>query len=158
MFDKLEDVEKKYEVLCHQLQNPSVAADQVKFQKLMKEQAELEKVVSLYRRYKKIKQTIEETKQMLSDEKDEELRELAKEELLGAESSMGEIKQALKIALIPKDPKDDKNIILEIRAGAGGDEASLFAEELFMAYTHYTGGLGFKTEEALLFSRQCGGS
>lgn len=146
MFDKLGEVEKKYESLCHRLQNPDVAADQNKFRQLMKEQAELEKVVKIYRQYKKLIQTIEDNKELIATEKDEEMREMAREELNEAESQIGDVEQLLKITLLPKDPNDDKNIILEVRSGAGGDEASLFAEELFTAYTHYASGLGFKTE------------
>ena len=158
MFDKLDDVEKKYESLNHQLQNPEVTGDQNKFRQLMKEQAELEKVVRVYREYKDLMKTITDNKQMLAEEKDEELREMAKEELDEAESKLGDVEQALKISLLPKDPNDDKNIILEIRAGAGGDEASLFAEELFTAYKHYSGDLGFKTELLSFSSGNVGGA
>ncbi len=146
MFDKLGDVEKKYESLCHQLQRPDVANNQTQFRQLMKEQADLEKIVNIYRAYKNLEKTIIDNKQMLSDEKDPELREMAKDELTMAEEQIQSVEKELKLALLPKDPNDDKNIILEIRAGAGGDEASLFAEELFDAYKHYTGDLGFKTE------------
>ena len=158
MFEKLGEVEKKYESLCHQLQNPGIANDQNKFRQLMKEQADLEKVVIIYRQYKKLKQTIEDNKQMLSEEKDEELREMAKEELSEAESMIGQVEQDLKICLLPKDPNDEKNIILEIRAGAGGDEASLFAEELFTAYTHYASSLKFKTELLAFSAGNVGGA
>ncbi len=146
MFDKLGDVEKKYESLCHQLQKPDVANNQNQFRQLMKEQSELEKIVTIYREYKNLEKTISDNKQMLVEEKDPELREMAKEELSQAEELISEVEKKLKLALLPKDPNDDKNIILEIRAGAGGDEASLFAEELFDAYKHYTTDLGFKSE------------
>ncbi len=158
MFDKLGEVEKKYESLCHQLQNPDVANDQKKFRQLMQEQAELEKVVKVYRQYKQLKKTIADNKQMLVEEKDEELREMAKEELSEAESSIVEIEEKLQIALLPKDPNDDKNIILEIRAGAGGDEASLFAEELFTAYGHFASSLGFKSELLSFSAGNVGGA
>lgn len=158
MFGKLDDVEKKYEELCHRLQAPDVAGDQNKFRQLMKEQADLEKVVTIYRKYKNLKKTIEDNKQMLSEEKDEELRAMAKEELDEAETLIVGIEEELQIALLPKDPNDDKNIILEIRAGAGGDEASLFAEELFTAYKHYSGDLGFKTELLSFSSGNVGGA
>lgn len=158
MFEKLGEVEKKYESLCHQLQNPDVANDQNKFRQLMKEQAELEKVVKVYRQFKTLKKTIADNKELLSEEKDEELRELAKEELAEAEEAIDEVEQKLKISLLPKDPNDDKNIILEIRAGAGGDEASLFAEELFTAYSHYASSLGFKTELLSFSAGNVGGA
>ncbi len=146
MFDKLGEVEKKYESLCHQLQNPDVANDQNKFRQLMKEQADLEKVVKVYREYKSLQKTIKDSKDLIAEESNEELREMAREELHEAESQIEDITHKLKLSLLPKDPNDDKNIILEIRAGAGGDEASLFAEELYTAYSHYSSGLGFKTE------------
>ncbi len=158
MFDKLGEVEKKYESLCHQLQNPDVASDQTKFRKLMQEQAELEKVVKVYRQYKQLQQTIKDNKQMIAEEKDEELRDMAREELSAAESQIEEVEQKLKISLLPKDPNDDKNIILEIRAGAGGDEASLFAEELFTAYSHFASGLGFKAELLSFSAGNVGGA
>lgn len=158
MFDKLGDVEKKYEALCHQLQNPNVTGDQNKFRKLMKEQSELEKVVRIYREYKQLKSAIEGSKQILADEKDEELRQMAKEEIAESEDQLVDIERQLKLSLLPKDPNDDKNIILEIRAGAGGDEASLFAEELFNAYTHFAGNAGFKTELLSISHGNVGGA
>lgn len=158
MFGKLDDVEKKYESICHQLQNPDVVGDQNKFRKMMKEQADLEKVVRVYREYKKLQKVIKDNKTMLAEEKDEELREMAKEEIDQAEASLIDIEQELKISLLPKDPNDEKNIILEIRAGAGGDEASLFAEELYTAYSHYSGDLGFKTEILSFSSGNVGGA
>lgn len=158
MFEKLGEVEKKYESLCHQLQNPDIAGNQDKFRQLMKEQAELEKVVKVYRRYKDLKKTIDESKQMIANESDPELRDMAREELSGAESEIGGVEQELKICLIPKDPNDDKNIILEVRAGAGGDEASLFAEELYTAYSHYASSKGFKTELLSFSAGNVGGA
>ena len=158
MFDKLGEVEKKYESLCHQLQNPDVAGDQNKFRQLMKEQADLEKVVKTYRSYKALVQTIADSKQMLVDESDEELRQMAKEELSEAEAAITDVEHELKLSLLPKDPNDDKNIILEIRAGAGGDEASLFAEELFTAYGHFSSSLGFKTELMSFSAGNVGGA
>lgn len=157
MFDKLGEVEKKFESICHQLQNPDVANDQKKFRNLMKEQADLEKIVLSYRQYKKLQQAIEGAKSILSNEKDEEMRTMAKEELSESEVALIEVEKQLKLSLLPKDPNDEKNIILEIRAGAGGDEASLFAEELFTAYTHYNSSLGFKTELLSYSSGNVGG-
>ncbi len=146
MFEKLDEIEKKYESLCHQLQNPEIIGDQYKLRQLMKKHSELKKIVTVFRQYKKLHQIIEDNKQFLVEEEDEELKALAREELNEAESSIFKVEQELKISLLPKDPNDQKNIILEIRPGAGGDEASLFAEQLFTAYTHYTSDLGFKIE------------
>lgn len=137
MFKKLDEVEVRYNQVNQQLQRPDVADDQKAYRELMKELAELEKVVSIYSEFKKVRTEIESQKELLDSEKDEELRELIKEELPGLEEQMVSMEQELKIALLPKDPNDEKNIILEIRAGAGGDEASLFAEELFRAYSIY---------------------
>ncbi len=145
MFSKLDEVENRYNSVQQQLQRPDVAEDQNEFRKLMKELADLEKVVSVYRHYKNICQEIEDNKQLIAEEPDEELRAMAKEELPALEDEKIQLEEQLKIALLPKDPNDDKNIILEIRAGAGGDEASLFAEELFRAYTLYGSSKGWKT-------------
>ncbi|MCB0377505.1 MAG: peptide chain release factor 1 [Bdellovibrionales bacterium] len=157
MFEKLNDVEKKFESILHQLQNPDVINDQNKFRALMKEQAELEKVVKIFRHYKMLQKTIADSKTLLAEEKDPEMRDMAKEELDEAEREMVDIEQELKIAMLPKDPNDDKNVILEIRAGAGGDEAGLFAEELFSAYTHFAADLGFKVEILSISPGNAGG-
>lgn len=124
----------------------------------MKEQSELEKVVRIYREYKSLKKAIEDSKQILADEKDEDLRQMAREEISESETNLVDIEQQLKLSLIPKDPNDEKNIILEIRAGAGGDEASLFAEELFNAYTHFASSCGFKTELLSISHGNVGGA
>lgn len=146
MFKKLDAVEKKYEQINLQLQNPSVTEDQTRYRSLMKELAEMERVVEPYRRYKKNLEELEENKEMLLTEKDEEVRSMAKEEIQLLEKSKGELEQELKILLLPKDPNDGKNIILEIRAGAGGDESSLFVEELLRSYTHFASSQGWKIE------------
>jgi peptide chain release factor 1 len=158
MFDKLGEVEKKYESICHQLQNPDVANNQNKFRQLMREQSELEKIVVGFREYKKLQQAIEGAKSLIANEKDEEMRDLAREELADSQARIQVVEQELKISLLPKDPNDDKNIILEIRAGAGGDEASLFAEELFTAYSHYASSLGFKAELLAYSAGNVGGA
>lgn len=158
MFDKLDDVVKKYESIHHQLQRPDIASNQNQFRQLMKEQSELERVVTIYRDYRRLEKLIADNKQMLMDEKDPELREMAKEELSEAEEQILQVTDQLKLCLLPKDPNDEKNIILEIRAGAGGDEASLFAEELFDAYKHYTTDLGFKTELLTYTAGNVGGA
>ena len=137
MFDKLEDLLQRYEELQNELSDPSVVNDQARFRKLMKEQNDLADIVAEYKRYKQTKQDIEDSLLMLDEESDEEMRELAKEELAEAKERLEECEQNLKILLIPKDPNDDKNVIVEIRAGAGGDEAALFAAELYRMYAKY---------------------
>jgi len=157
MFDKLEDVEKKYEALCHQLQNPAVISDQNKFRELMQEQSDLEKIVVIYRRYKSLTKAIEDSKELLNEEKDEEMRSMVKEELDSASSEIEEVQEKLKVALLPTDPNDNKNIILEVRAGAGGDEAALFSEELFSAYSHFSSGQKWKVELLAISAGNAGG-
>ena len=138
MFDKLEDLLQRYEELQNELNDPNVVNDQARFRKLMKEQNDLADVVAEYKRYKQTKQDIDDSLLMLEEESDEEMRELAKEELAEAKERLEECEQNLKILLIPKDPNDDKNVIVEIRAGAGGDEAALFAAELYRMYAKYS--------------------
>lgn len=137
MFDKLEDTERRFEELQAELSEPTVTNDTVRFRKLMKEQNDLSEVVNVYHEYKQAKQNIEDSLTMLDTESDEELRELAKEELAQGKLDVERLEQQLKILLLPKDPNDEKNVIVEIRAGAGGDEAALFAAELFRMYQKY---------------------
>ncbi len=137
MFDKLEDTERRFEELQAELSEPTVTNDTARFRRLMKEQNDLGEVVGAYREYKQAKQNIEDSLAMLEDESDEELRELAKEELAQGKADVESLEQKLKILLLPKDPNDEKNVIVEIRAGAGGDEAALFAAELFRMYSKY---------------------
>ncbi len=137
MFDKLEDLLIRLEEILSELQEPDVANDQNRFRRLMKEQNDLTPIVEAYKEYKQCKQTIEDSLQMLEEESDEELRELAKEELSAAKARVEELEHELKILLLPKDPNDDKNVVVEIRAGAGGDEAALFAAEIYRMYLHY---------------------
>lgn len=146
MFDRLDDILVHYEELMQELNNPSVAEDQNRFRKLMKEQADLADLVETYTQYKKAKQTVEDSLALLEEESDEEMREMAKEELSDAKKQIEALEQELKILLLPKDPNDDKNIILEIRAGAGGDEAALFASELYRMYVNYAEGHHWKVE------------
>ena len=134
MFDKLELVENRYEELTQMISDPEVIANQSEWQKLMKEHASIEEVVFKYREYKKVKQNMEEAKEMMQDP---EMKELAETEFYEAKEMIPKIEEELKILLIPKDPDDDKNIICEIRAGAGGEEAALFAGTLFRMYTMY---------------------
>jgi peptide chain release factor 1 len=146
MFSKLDEVESRYEQVNLTLQRPDIANNQTEYRALMKELSDLEKVVKSYRLYKQKKIDLQGSKEMLTNEQDADLREMAREEVKALESEIESLEQDLKIALLPKDPNDDKNIILEIRAGAGGDEASLFAEELFRAYAHYASKQGWKAE------------
>ena len=146
MFDRLDDILIHYEELMLELNSPAVAEDQNRFRKLMKEQADLAPIVEAYKQYKKSKQDIEDSIALLEEENDEEMRELAKEELSDARKRVEELEQQLKILLLPKDPNDDKNIILEIRAGAGGDEAALFAAELYRMYVNYAESHHWKVE------------
>ncbi len=146
MFDKLEDLLQRYEELQNELSDPNVVNDQMRFRKLMKEQNDLADIVAEYKRYKQTKQDIEDSILLLNEESDEELRELAKEELAEAKNRLEECEQNLKLLLIPKDPNDDKNVIVEIRAGAGGDEAALFAAELYRMYAKYAEAFRWKID------------
>ena len=146
MFDRLEDILIHFEELMNELASPGVTEDAKRFQRLMKEQADLTPIVEAYKAYKKTKQDMEDSRLMLEEESDEELRELAKEELAEAKKRIEELEYSLKVLLLPKDPNDDKNIILEIRAGAGGDEAALFAAELYRMYVNYADSQRWKVE------------
>lgn len=146
MFKKLDDVELKFEEINHQLQNPEVALDQTRYRALMKELADLQPIITTYRKFKSVRKQIADNKTLLENESDEDLRKLAKEDLANLEKELESLEYELKLLLLPKDPNDDKNIIIEIRGGAGGDEAALFADELFTAYTHYAHKQGWKVE------------
>ncbi len=137
MFDKLEDLLMRFEEILNLLNDPSVIAEQGRFQKLMREQGSLQPIVDTYKEYKKNKETEEESLMMLDEESDEEMREMLKDELAQARKNIEELEKKLKILLLPKDPNDDKNVIVEIRAGAGGDEAALFAAEIYRMYVHF---------------------
>ena len=134
MFDKLEEVEKRYEELTKMISNPEVIANQTEWQQLMKEHSSMQDIVAKYREYKKTQQQMDEAKEMMDDK---ELKELAEAEYYEAKDMLPKIEEELKILLIPTDPNDDKNIICEIRAGAGGEEAALFAGTLFRMYSMY---------------------
>ncbi len=135
MFQKLEDVEKRYEDLTQKISDPEVIAQNKEWQKMMKEHSDLTPIVEKYREYKKLEQSIKDNEEMLSDP---ELKELAQEEIKFAKEKLPQIEEEIKILLIPKDPDDDKNTICEIRAGTGGEEAALFAGELFRMYSMYS--------------------
>ena len=137
MFDKLEDLLHRFEEVLNELSEPDVANDQDRFRRLMKEQNDLTPIVDAYKEYKYAKQTIEESLMMLEEESDAEMREMLKEELSGAKDDVEELEHRLKILLLPKDPNDEKNVIVEIRAGAGGDEAALFAADIFRMYSKF---------------------
>ena len=138
MFDKLEDLLIRFQEILDELNEPSVVNDQVRFRKLMKEQTDIGEIVEKYKEYKETKVSIEDSLVMLNEESDEEMRELAKEELNECKARVVQIEEELKILLLPKDPNDEKNVIVEIRGGAGGDEAALFAAELFRMYSRYS--------------------
>ncbi len=146
MFDKLIEVESRYEQVNLELQNPEVTQDQKRYRGLMKELADLQPVVLAFRRFRSVEQQIRDNKTILENESDDDLRQLAKEDLNQLTDEHERLSSEIKLLLLPKDPNDDKNIILEIRSGAGGDEASLFASELFTAYTHYANSQGWKVD------------
>src|SRR4030043_569156 len=165
MLEKLEEVERRYETLSHLLSQPEVINNQAELQKVAREYSELVKVVDLYRRLKKLEEEIKENRQLLAGDEDEEMKGLAKEELNRLLEEKEKVEENLRMALLPKDPNDEKNILLEIRAGTGGEEAGLFAGDLFRMYSkfaekqgwrmeilnrHYTGVGGFKEIIALI--------
>ncbi len=137
MLNKLKVLEDKYKELSQKVSDPEIISDQPTWQKLMKENSELEPIVMKYREYREVTNVINESKEILENESDEDLRELAKMELSEAESQIEGIENELKILLVPKDPNDEKNVIVEIRGGAGGDEAALFAGDLLRMYSRY---------------------
>ena len=146
MFDRLDDILIKYEDIQAELSSPDVTNDQNRFRKLMKEQNDLTPLVETYKAYKSCKNDIDDSLELLDEESDEELKELAKEELAISKEKLTKLEAELKILLLPKDPNDDKDVVVEIRAGAGGDEATLFAAELFRMYSHYVESRRWKIE------------
>lgn len=146
MFDKLDDLLIRYEEIMSELGEPDTANDQDRFRRLMKESSDLAPIVEAYNEYKKSKQNISDSLEMLEGESDDEMREMLKEELASSKERLTQLEDKLKILLLPKDPNDDKNVIVEIRAGAGGDEAALFAAEIYRMYVHYAEGRGWKVE------------
>lgn len=157
MFDKLEDILARYESVLELLSDPDILNDQEKYTALMKEQSELGPIADKYKEYLAAKQAIEDSLLMLEEEKDEEMRELAKEELNDSKASVERIEDELKILLLPKDPNDDKNVVVELRAGAGGDESALFAAEVFRMYQKYADRMRWKTELISLNENGIGG-
>ncbi|HEV8129622.1 MAG TPA: peptide chain release factor 1 [Acidobacteriota bacterium] len=146
MFERLEEIQRRYEDLSHQLGDPTVISDPEKYQKLAKTHGELQEIVDKYRQYKNIDQGIRETREMIVHDSDSELLALAKEEMTSLENQREKCVEELKELLVPRDPNDSKNVILEIRAGTGGDEATLFASEMFRMYTRYAEREGWKVE------------
>ena len=134
MFDNLEELEKKFEELNNKIMDPAIISDREQYGKIMKEHSDLEPIVAKYREYKSVQKNLEESKELMNDP---EMKDLAEAEMLEAKEKIPQLEEELKILLIPKDPDDDKNVICEIRAGAGGDEAALFAGELFRMYSMY---------------------
>ncbi len=146
MFDKLEAMARRYEDITMELGEPDVAADQNRFRSLMKEQSDILPILEEYHKYRNCKETIADSEELLNSESDEDMKEMLKEELAAAKEELPEIEQKLKILMLPKDPNDDKNVIVEIRAGAGGDEAALFAADMYRVYTRYADRMGWRVE------------
>ena len=146
MYEKLDTVLLRYEDISRELASPEAVSDQARFRSLMKEQSDLTPLVETYREYKAVLENVEESRQILEEESDEEMRELAREELSDGKKRLEDLENQIRILLIPKDPNDEKNVIFEIRAGAGGDEAALFAAEVYRMYVHYAEGRGWKVE------------
>lgn len=146
MFDKLDHLETKYKELTEALSSPEIISDSAKYQKTAKAHAEISELYEKYREYKDVKRALEESREMLTAESDPELRDYAQQEITQLEERLPRLEEELKLLLVPKDPNDDRNVILEIRAGTGGDEASLFAAELFRLYTRYAESQRWKVE------------
>jgi len=146
MFDKLEELVEKYNEIMKALSDPDVVNDQDRYRKLMKDQSDIAPVVEKYNEYKQAKQDVADSLEIIDMESDEEMKEMAREELSEAKKHVESCEKELKILLLPKDPNDDKNVVVEIRAGAGGDEAALFAGELFRMYQHYAESQRWKIE------------
>src|ERR1041385_4482827 len=146
MFERLNQIEAKYDELTKALSSPEVINDSSRYQKTAKAHSELAPIVEKYREYKDLKRGIAESKAMLTDEKDVEMRAYAQEELDKLEQRLAQVEQELKVLLVPKDPNDEKNVVLEIRAGTGGDEATLFAAEMFRMYSRYAESQRWKVE------------
>lgn len=157
MLERLNFIENKYEELSIKISDPTVMADQKEWQKLCKEHAELEILVTKYREYKKAQEDLESAKEMLKDETDKDMREMAQEEIKELTATIEETENELKILLLPKDPNDDKNVFVEIRGGAGGDEAALFAANLTRMYTRYAERKGWKIETISINATDIGG-
>ena len=157
MFEKIDIFDKRYSELTQRLYEPSVAADPDEYHKIMKEIKSIEEIVMTYRKYKKAEQTVSESLEILNENADDELKEIAQAELDEAKQSIEEISEKLKILLLPKDPNDERNVIIEIRGGAGGAESALFSAVLFRMYTMYAEKQGYKTEVINASETELGG-
>ncbi|WP_163655053.1 peptide chain release factor 1 [Listeria sp. PSOL-1] len=146
MYDRLQAVENRYEELNELLSDPDIVSDAKKLRDLSKEQSGITETVEAYRHYKEVTSQLEETKELLSEKLDDEMREMAKEELAGLQTEKTVLEEKMNLLLVPKDPNDDKNVIMEIRGAAGGDEAALFAGDLFRMYSRYAENRGWKVE------------
>jgi peptide chain release factor 1 len=146
VFERLEQIESRYEELTHALASSEVISDSSKYQRTAKAHSEIAPIVEKYREYKDLKKGIAESKAVLAEEKDPEMRAYAQEELSKLEARVGGVEEELKVLLLPKDPNDEKDVVLEIRAGTGGDEATLFAAEMFRMYTRFAETQGWKVE------------
>jgi peptide chain release factor 1 len=146
MWDKLEQIDNQYQEIDRQMADPAIASDPKALHKLAQEKASIDEVVTIYREYRAAANSLEGVKAMRIQGLDEEMNELVKQEIESLESQLGQLLERLKLALVPKDPNDEKDIIMEIRAGAGGDEAGLFAADLFRMYTRYAQARGWNVE------------
>lgn len=146
MYDRLQAVEDRYDELNELLSDPDVVSDPKRLRDLSKEQSDITATVETYREYKNVNEQIDETRELLGEKLDDEMREMAKEEFAELQKEKAELEERLKLLLVPKDPNDDKNVILEIRGAAGGDEAALFAGDLFRMYSKYAESRGWKVE------------
>ncbi|MBR6321740.1 MAG: peptide chain release factor 1 [Lachnospiraceae bacterium] len=146
MFDRLEDILRHYEEISEELKSPEMLSDMERYRKLMKEQTELQPIVEAYLRYKAVVKDLSDAREMLEEEKDPEMRALLKEELSSGEKEEETLSGRLKMLLLPKDPNDEKNIIIEVRAGAGGEEAALFAADVYRMYARYAEKMRWKVE------------
>jgi len=157
MFDRLNELETKFAELSDQVSDPNIIADNARWRNLMKEHSNLSPVMDAYREYKRLNESIEEAKDLLNESSDEDLRQLAKDEIKESQAALDGVIEELKVLLLPKDPNDDKNVIVEIRGGAGGDEAALFANTLFRMYGHYAERRRWKTEIMSANENEIGG-
>jgi len=157
MFDKLNEIEERYDMISREINDPDVIADQGQWQRLMKEHSSLTPVVEKYREYRRAVDSCEESREMLNESLDDEMRLLVREELNDSRDKMEQCSEDLRILLLPKDPNDDKNVIVEIRGGAGGDEAALFASDLHRMYSRYAERMRWKVEVLNLNENDIGG-
>ena len=157
MFDQLQELVDKYHIIGEQISQPDIISDQERWQKLMKEHSDLKEIVEKYEEYKATLEAIDESLMMLEDNLDEDFRELVKEELAENKRRVEPLENEIKLLLLPKDPNDDKNVIMEIRGGAGGDEAALFAADLYRMYCYYAESNRWKTELMSLNENGIGG-